>query len=233
MSSTPDPRVRSTPKPLILLERVVPGVRRVREQVEPYAAAWERDNVAALERPGPLWVALGDSMTQGIGARSIRAGWVGQLQRRLAEAGQEYRVVNLSRTGARVREVVETQLPALHALEQAPDLVTVLIGANDMIARSRRVAAVGQFDLLLAALPRGVAVVCELPRRNREARVINSHIQHAGATGRIRVAAIGETSLRGVFGTLADDYFHPNGRGYAAIADTFERALRGPGPGGA
>ena len=56
-----------------------PGGRGGREQTQPYAAAWRHANEAALAADGPLWVAIGDSMTQGIGASAPERGWVGQL----------------------------------------------------------------------------------------------------------------------------------------------------------
>jgi hypothetical protein len=90
---------------MTLASWVIPGVGRVHAQV----------------------VALGDSMSQSIGATSIAGGWVGQLQAELAAAGSPPRIVNLSVTGARVRDVLDDQLPRLHAIGIEPDLVTLLI----------------------------------------------------------------------------------------------------------
>lgn len=78
---------------------LLPGVRRVQAKVVPYAMAWQRANLAAIAARGPLWVALGDSMTQGIGASAYDQGWVGQLGRQLTQDGQPYRIVNLSDSG--------------------------------------------------------------------------------------------------------------------------------------
>jgi hypothetical protein len=66
-------------------------VRRVQAQVARYAADWQRANRAALAAAGPLWAALGDSMTLGIGASAYDQGWVGQLGRQLTRDGQHYR----------------------------------------------------------------------------------------------------------------------------------------------
>jgi lysophospholipase L1-like esterase len=208
-----------------VVDRVIPGVARVRAQKEPFAAAWRAANAAALPGDGPLWVALGDSMTQGIGAADISGGWVSQLRDRLAAQGQPVRLVNLSVTGARVRDVVDDQLPRLRALGVTPDLVTVLIGANDMFPRSRRAPAVGQYAALLDALPAGRAIVAPLPQRNGPARAINALIDQAAARGQVRVATFPRASLWSLFGTLAEDHFHPNERGYASIAAAFGRAI--------
>ncbi len=53
-----------------LVRVVVPGVRQVHAQVAPYAKAWDAANATALSGQGPLWVVLGDSTAQGIGAPS-------------------------------------------------------------------------------------------------------------------------------------------------------------------
>jgi lysophospholipase L1-like esterase len=208
-----------------VVDRVVPGVPRVRAQKEPFAAAWRAANEAALGGEGPLWVALGDSMTQGIGAADISGGWVSQLHARLTAEGHPLRLVNLSATGARVGDVVEQQLPQLEALGIASALVTVLIGANDMFPRSRRAPAVAQYAALLDRLPAGRTVVAPLPQRNGPALAINAAIGQAAARGRIRVAEFPQTSLWSLFGTLAEDHFHPNERGYASIATAFGRAI--------
>lgn len=143
--------------------RLVPGVRRVHDTIVPFAQAWDEWNAEALRVTGPLWVALGDSMSQGIGASDITGGWVGQLYSRLGSSEEPVRLVNLSTTGARVNDVLTTQLAQLRALPIEPDVVTVLVGANDMLRRSRRAAAVGTFRTLLGELPAGRTVLGELP----------------------------------------------------------------------
>jgi lysophospholipase L1-like esterase len=209
-----------------LASRVIPGVGRVHAQVPVFASAWAAANSDALTSNGKLWVALGDSMSQGIGAQSISGGWVGQLQVELAAAGPPPRLVNLSVTGARVRDVLVDQLPRLREIGVEPDLITLLIGANDMLFRSRRIAAVGFFAQLIDQLPAGRTVIGTLPRRNQEALAINALIEAAEAAGRVRVADLRGGSLRSIRGTLADDHFHPNELGYARIATAFAAAIR-------
>jgi lysophospholipase L1-like esterase len=83
-------------------------------------------------------VVLGDSLSQGVGASSIEDGWVLQTWRALADRGVRYRIVNLSFSGARVSDVSSRQIPALAGLSAAPELITVLIGSNDIIRRDLR-----------------------------------------------------------------------------------------------
>jgi lysophospholipase L1-like esterase len=200
-----------------------PGVRAVQRQVAPHAQAWVAANDAARHRPEPLWVALGDSITQGIGVPDLASSWVGQLSGWLAAAGQPHRVVNLSRTGARIRDVTGVQLPRMAELGVAPGLVTVLIGANDMLRRSKREAAPAAFAALLEQLPPAptVTVVATLPPPRQAAAAINRMIEQAGGTGRIRVAELRGRSFSALRGTLAEDHFHPNLIGHERIAKAF------------
>ncbi|WP_410590459.1 SGNH/GDSL hydrolase family protein [Amycolatopsis sp. lyj-23] len=202
---------------------VLPGVGRVRAQKEPFARAWAAANRAAPRSGRPVWVALGDSMTQGIGAADVAGGWVPRLNARL---GELFAVVNLSASGARVADVLGDQLPRLLALPGRPALVTVLAGANDMLTPGRRRGLADRFAALLEQLPPGRSVVATLPRRNAAARAVNALIDTAADAGRVHVADLRGPALSPVRGHLADDWFHPNDAGYARIADLFERPVR-------
>ncbi|EME60954.1 SGNH/GDSL hydrolase family protein [Amycolatopsis decaplanina] len=202
---------------------VVPGVGRVRAQKIPFALAWSEANQAALSSDRPLWVALGDSMTQGIGARTITGGWVPRLNTRV---GGRFAVVNLSTSGARVADVLGDQLPRMLTLPSAPALVTVLIGANDMLTPARRRGVENRFAELLDRLPAGRSVVASLPHGNATANAVNALLDTAGARGRIQVADMRGPALGPLRGSLAEDWFHPNDVGYARIAGIFEAPVR-------
>lgn len=210
-----------------LAARLLPGVRTVQDQMVPYAQAWQRHNRAAAGRPGPLWVALGDSLTQGIGASGYDRGWVGQLSRRLREAGHEHRVINLAISGARVADVLDRQLPQLQRLTDtgnAPALVTLLIGSNDLFRpRYRRELPAG-FEVLLQRLPAGT-VVANLPNPNATAQTLNRALHRAVAERALVLADLRQPRTTSWRGKLAADHFHPNDRGYAGIADAFADAL--------
>src|SRR5436189_5769259 len=96
----------SPPKVVGLLVRgAIPGMRRVHAQVAVYAKAWDEANEQALVAPGPLWVVLGDSTAQGIGAPSPDEGYVGQVHRLLTTtSGEPWRVLNLSKSGGKVAD---------------------------------------------------------------------------------------------------------------------------------
>jgi lysophospholipase L1-like esterase len=208
---------------IAVTRRLLRGVGTVQDQIAPYAEAWRTSNAAALRSEGPLWVALGDSMSQGIGASSWQAGWLLQAAARVRKDGQPFRIVNLSISGARVRDVIDRQVPALNALGTAPDLVTVLVGANDVGTRRSRAELPGSFTRMLGLLPDG-SVVATMPQPLRAARAVNELIVRASAERQMVVA---ETKVPpwGWRGRLAEDHFHPNDLGYAAIADTFVEAI--------
>lgn len=208
------------------MSAVLPGVRRVWAQVEPYADAWRAHNLYALAQPGRRWIVLGDSMSQGIGASTFDAGWVNQLADRTPGASR-LRIINLSATGARTRDLLDQQLPAYAALEPtATDLVTVLVGSNDLFAGGViRDALPEAFREMTERLPTG-AIVAALPQPRGAAREANRHVDRAARSGRVQVVdlrASGPTSWRG---KLAADRFHPNDSGHATIAAAFAPVVR-------
>jgi len=206
--------------------RLSPGVRKVQAEIGPYAAAWEEANAAALRMTGPLWVALGDSMSQGIGASRYDLGWVGQLRALLEQAGRSYRVVNLSLYGARVEDVLTRQLPAMRDINAAPDLVTVLIGSNDIVSGRRRRDLRNDYEALLGQLPSGAVVASPFANFGL-GRDLNALLSVEAARRGFRVVGnrerAGAASWRG---KLAEDHFHPNDAGYAALAESFFEAIQ-------
>jgi lysophospholipase L1-like esterase len=109
------------------------------------------------------YVALGDSITEGLcdpadpmpalGQREPWVGWAdrlaGILDRNAALSGRGIEFANLAVRGRRVRDVVDEQIPA--AIELGSDLVSILIGGNDLMTPA------GDPDRLAAELERGVA----------------------------------------------------------------------------
>lgn len=193
------------------LRRLVPGVGRVAAQTRPYAAWWQAQNRAALAADGPLWVVLGDSMSQGIGASDVERGWVPFTTAALRERGLGVRVLNLSFSGARTADVLERQLPELERLGLTPDVTTLLVGSNDLLRRSLRRVLVERYDALLDAVPRGT-LVATTPGAGRLGQVAERVDAHP------RVTAVPLTFARG---EIAEDRFHPDDAAYARLARTF------------
>ena len=218
------------------LRWIVPGVRRVWGQVDPYADAWAARNASELARPGRRLIVLGDSMSQSIGGSSPEAGWVDRVLADLRAAGHDPRVVNLSATGARVPDLIEQQLPVMESLP-APgsgepvgvrdgDVVAVLIGSNDLYAgREHRARLPGAFAEMLDRLPRG-AVVSTLIQPHGEAGQANAMLHRAAREGAVRVLDMNREGPSTWAGKTAADFFHPNDKGYAAIARAFSPHVR-------
>lgn len=213
------------------LRTVVPGVRRVCAQAEPYAETWRARNREAVRSPARRWIVLGDSMCQGVGASAPARGWVGQLAARLAADGHDLAVVNLSATGARTTDVLAQQLPLLDQVPPAPraaaaPLVTALVGSNDLFGgRTPRAELPRAMAELAQRLPPG-SVVATLPQPARAAGLANRPLEAASQAGRLRVVDMRTAGPASWRGRLAADRFHPNDAGYAAIADAMEPAVR-------
>ena len=217
------------PGPLVrALGTVVPGVRRVGGQVTTHAAHWRDHNATIDRRSSRLWVALGDSTAQGIGADEPGDGYVGQLHRRLAAAGIELDVVNLSVSGARTTDVLNDQLPRLHELGAAT-LVTCSIGANDLLRSARIVRTARRVeevaDRLGATATLAVMATVPVAAISVSGRYVNARLRAAGAAAGVAIAELGRHRGRPYRGKVASDGFHPSAAGYREWADAFEAAI--------
>lgn len=212
-----------------LLRRIHPGYARTSAMVLPYAEAWSSANETARESAGPLWVALGDSTAQGIGASRHDRGYVGVLLAWLTErSGRPWRVVNLSRSGARVADVLAEQLPAMEAISPPPALVTLAVGANDMLRRTPLPRLKATLSQLLDRLPAG-SVVATLPQGLGRSRpvVVNEFLTAQATVRGLVVADLWAHTGPPWTGMFAADGFHPNDRGYEHWAAAFTEALDG------
>jgi hypothetical protein len=83
------------------------GVAAIRSRRLAFADYWHTQNHRSLGETGPLWVALGDSTAQGLGASHPSAGYVGQAHVELRRrTGVAWRVINLSCCGALTHDVL-------------------------------------------------------------------------------------------------------------------------------
>lgn len=217
-----------------LLRRVHPGWALTSAMVLPYADGWSEANEAARAAAGPLWVALGDSTAQGIGASAYDRGYVGVMRVWLEErTGRRWRVVNLSRSGARAADVLAEQVPALEAMGDEPELVTLAIGANDIVRRTPLARLEATLAEVFGRLPEG-SVVATLPQGlgRRPADVNRALVRMAGERGLV-VADLWSRTGPPWPGKFAPDGFHPNDAGYLDWAAAFTDALDSRYPAGA
>ena len=106
--------------------------------------------------------------------------------------------------------------------------MTVVIGSNDVVSPRHRHGLADRFAAMLDRLPDG-AVVMNLPNPHREARRVDALLRDRAASGSIAVADMRGEGPRSWRGLLAPDSFHPNDRGYAAMADVVEHELQRAG----
>lgn len=193
--------------------------------VSSYEAFWRQPRG---EAGGLLYVALGDSAALGIGASRPDRGYVGLLAQDLRRAsGKPVRVLNLSRSGARLRDVL-TQVQQLRALGVRPDLVTVDAGGNDVKDGYRAESFRRDIERLAAALP-PATVVLDVPwfmhghwedDALAASQVVTASARHRGlvvAPLHDAMRARGWTSMLTLF---AADLFHPDDEGHRLWAQT-------------
>jgi lysophospholipase L1-like esterase len=205
----------------------LPGVRKVHAQVARYAAEWERANGEALAGAGPLWAVLGDSTAQGIGAPSWDEGYVGQLRRALDDGSEHpWRVVNLSKSGARADDVLGRQLPALEALATPANLVTCAVGANDIVRRVPLPELESRIRAIIARLPPR-SIIATLPQGLGPERteMVNRVIRAEAPAAGLVVADVWAQTGPPWHGKYAEDRFHPGVLGYADWAAAFAGVL--------
>lgn len=191
---------------------------------------------ARTDLPGwTRYVALGDSLTEGLcDASRMPAGefrgWAERLAQLLAhegEPGTPFRFANLAVRSRRMRDLSAEQLP--RALALRPDLVSILMGANDLVGPRADVAALAAHLEAAVRMLRSTGadvllVTPFLPRRRaallfarRFARFASELRRIAEATGAIlldleALPAIGSLDL------WADDKVHLRSRGHRFLA---------------
>lgn len=81
------------------------------------------------------YIALGDSTAEGMGASKPERSYANIVYASLKERYRLTKYYNFARSGAILADVVEKQLPK--ALDASPDLITISVGANDIIRRTK------------------------------------------------------------------------------------------------
>jgi acyl-CoA thioesterase I len=210
------------------LGRWTDGVEKMRADRVAFAAYWEAHNErviaarAAEAVPGPLWVVLGDSTAQGLGAPDPLGGYVGQTIAQLRRTtGQHWRVINLSVSGSLIRDVLADQVPRLK--DHQPDLVTCSSGVNDILF-SAPAKLFADLRALLNAVP-DATVLLDLPLPGGFCGIvghlsvpyitrINRVIHEVAAARDLPVAEVSTQFIAPWTGKFACDNFHPSQDGY-------------------
>jgi len=197
--------------------------------------AWPDYWRGRANQPGEfIYVALGDSAAQGVGASRPNKGYVGLIADQIQQStGKKVRVINLSKSGAKLQDALRDQVPLLD--QYKADLVTVEIGANDMggYTSSNAGGFRKDYEKLLQSLPPGKSVVSDMPYfGGRPGWTSNSHLAN---TSIHQLAAQYNVPVAPLFDKLAanqtpliyaSDFFHPSDRGYRIWLEAFQPAIK-------
>ncbi|MEV6327547.1 SGNH/GDSL hydrolase family protein [Streptomyces sp. NPDC051909] len=199
------------------------------------------------------FVALGDSLSEGVGDRVAGGwrGWAALLAQGLGPSGEGVAFTNLAVSGAQSQDVLETQLPAALALR--PHVASVVVGVNDTLRRTFDIGQLARrLDRVCRELVQGGAVVLTaclpdpgrmlglpgplarpLARRQRAVNAVVHALSERYDAVHLHLDGPRWTDDRALWSA---DRLHPGERGHRAVAGAFHRLLKqrglalGPAP---
>lgn len=194
-------------------------------QTARYHGFWQRHNQETLSSSrveSVRYYALGDSTAQGIGASSPTNSYPMLVADVLSEKHGDVELINLSKSGAKVNDVLTEQVPVMKSLGvKENSVVTVSVGANDM-ASFDKVKFEKDMDELMQQLPKQT-IVADIPSfaggRNAklERNVLEANeilVRLSDKHGLKRALLYDKTSSNQGFRMVAIDRFHPSNKGY-------------------
>ena len=176
------------------------------------------------------YLALGDSAEQGIGATSPMRGYVGLIAKDIEnKTGKSVRVVNVSKTGAKMDDYLKDQASIAATLR--PDIITIEIGAND-VAKFNASEYRAKFKKVLKTLPEG-SFVSNMPLFNsrpastqnakQASKIIEEELRKYPKLKFVDLQTETEQN-QSIFG-FAPDLFHPNDLTYKNWANAFLKKI--------
>ncbi|WP_078911334.1 SGNH/GDSL hydrolase family protein [Streptomyces sp. NRRL WC-3742] len=188
------------------------------------------------------FVALGDSLTEGVGdpAGEGWRGWAAVLASALAGGGREVEFTNLARSGALTTDLTVRQLP--EALALRPQLAAVVVGGNDTLRAGFDIRrSTLQLDEVLGELTAHGAVVLTaclpdpgtllglpapltrpLARRMRAVNTVVHALTERHRAVHLHIADLPWLAERRL---LSVDRLHPSAEGHHLIARRFHTLL--------
>ena len=191
-----------------------------------------------------VYVALGDSTTEGIGASDSSKSFPALVYVALKKELPFVEYHNLGKKSAQVKDVIEKQLSA--AVERKPDLVTISVGANDAMKKIGTKNFLLHFRVLLKSLTEqtdAIIVVNNIPDfvlttlpvplvvknlANLKAKKINKILEEeAKAMGAVFVDIHAQSKMfRNYKDLISADGLHPSDLGHAIWGAAIVSALR-------
>lgn len=208
---------------LIILLIQILRLIEIYSQLSRYQKYWTKNNQQVIDNVPFDYVAFGDSAAQGVGATSPGRGYPGLIRSNLSKnSGKDVTLLNLSKSGGKVQDVLYTQLPAYEALHlKNKPIITMEIGANDMIDfNSEKFEK--EMDELMSKLPKQT-LISDIPYfGGTRLSKLESNATKANEI-MYRLADIHDFKLVPLYDkiknntgllTLAADLFHPSNKGY-------------------
>jgi lysophospholipase L1-like esterase len=200
--------------------------------------------VSVIGKPYRSYVAIGDSLSEGLGdftfsSDRIHNGWTDRLACIMAkeaqDSGYEFQYANLALRGSKLATIMSEQ--ASSALNLQPDLVTVMAGSNDLLAKAEKLPDFrAKFkDGLLELLAGGCDVVVANTINPLHLRVFQPLRYRAERFSEMiaDVAADMNVPVLDIFGIQdfkdlvfwAEDMVHFSGHGHIAVANRAAQLL--------
>lgn len=216
---------------LALLAIIAINLLMLAGQVAKYQSYWSNQNEQSAPDNAITYVALGDSSAQSVGASSPEKGYVGLIAKSIEdETGRPVKVINLSKSGAKVRNVIDNQLPKIAEYNLPKDTIyTMQIGANDAVRDFDIDGFARDMEELLPLLPKQI-IISDLPAfastrfsaADENAQRANERLRELVKPYGFELAPLYEvTNQRASWRNNAIDMFHPNNRGYKNWFDAF------------
>lgn len=185
-----------------------------------------------------VYVAMGDSTVEGIGATAPHRSYTGLLYSSIKEKKKKSSYHNLGVKGATVSDVINGQLQKALALK--PDLITLSIGANDIRTRTNKKKFEKDLTFLLTELHNRtnaeilVNTIPDLSLTPAIPRFLKSYSKYMAKRFNTVIVNVGEelsipivdlynysrSIIRQFPEAIAGDGFHPSDFGYAIWANT-------------
>jgi acyl-CoA thioesterase I len=186
-----------------------------------------------------LYMAIGASDAIGVGATPITNGYVFQIEDQLESHGDDVQLVDLGIPAADLDTIAQVAQTALRVVE--PDLVTIWVGANDIIDGVDPADFQDHLDNMLDGLDgtNAVVAIADIPDltglpRFREDPIstvtaeriaaFNEAIHDEAAEHQAALVRLSDVPIEDRFVSDADG-FHPNDLGHARIAELFLDAV--------
>jgi len=189
------------------------------------------------------FIALGDSLTYGVGAENTTQSWPAILAGKLSNNQTSVELTDLAVPGALSKDLIDSQLDA--AIAAQPDLVTVLIGVNDLhnfipqdIYRENLIYILSELKsktkakIVLINLPYLGTDSLLLPPYNLyfDLKTNNYNEELNKAADSLKLTPVDIHSTKKIFlsdkSYYAGDDFHPSAKGYEAWANLIYDAIQ-------